>query len=149
MERDAEKTHWGSGEVLITGVRLLNRHGQPIQLLQSGEPLSVEIHYKVQEQVPSTVFGIAIYRSDGLWCYGTNTDIEAIDLSDLPNRGVICVDFPSLGLIAGTYTLDLAVHGIKGPTYDHYHPYCTFSVRSHIQDVGVYRPEHHWRIQEG
>ena len=143
---DATDTHWGSGEVIITAVRLLDRTGQPIDLLQSGDLLSVEINYKVLEHVPSMVFGIAIFRSDGLWCYGTNTDIEAVDLSHLSGEGTVCVDFDSLSLISGSYTLDVAIHDSKGRAYDYYHPYCAFSVRSQIQDVGVYRPPHRWRF---
>jgi ABC-type polysaccharide/polyol phosphate transport system ATPase subunit len=143
-----DSAHWGSGEVLITGARLLNSSGQPIQVLRSGESLSIEIHYAMQQPVSSLVFGIAIYRSDGLRCYGTNTDIEAIDLDHLPDKGIVHVDFDHLDLISGTYTLDVAIHDQMGSAYDYYHPYCTFLVRSHIQDVGVYRPVHHWRILE-
>lgn len=142
----AEESHWGSGEALITGIRLLNRAGQPIQLLTSGEAASLEIHYELLKPVPSVVFGIAIYRSDGLRCYGTNTDIEAVDLKDLARIGQVRVDFPDLNLISGTYTLDVAIHDKRGRAYDYYHPYCSFSVRSHIQDVGVFRPAHRWHV---
>jgi len=142
----AGKTHWGTGEVLITDVRLLDQTGQPIQLLQTGEPLTVEISYQMRDKVASSVFGISIYRSDGIWCYGTNTKIEAINLSNLPDQGVVCVEFPGLGLIPGTYTLDVAIHSSDGRAYDYYHPYCAFAMRSQIQDVGVYRPAHRWHI---
>lgn len=144
--QDKPQTHWGSGEVIVSDVRLLNQEGLPVHLIQCGEPLTIEIHYRMQRPVADAVFGIAIYRSDGLWCYGTNTNIEAINLGPLADSGVICVDFPSLGLIAGEYTLDVAVHDSSGRAYDYWHPYCAFSVRSHIQDVGVYRPAHQWRI---
>jgi ABC-type polysaccharide/polyol phosphate transport system ATPase subunit len=142
-----EGARWGSGEVLITDTRLLNPSGQPIQLLRSGEPLSVEIHYAMRQRVSPLVFGIAIYRSDGLRCYGTNTDIDAVDLEHLPPEGAVSVDFDRLNLVSGTYTLDVAIHDQIGNAYDYYHPYCTFVVRSHIQDVGVYRPVHRWRIR--
>jgi lipopolysaccharide transport system ATP-binding protein len=144
----ASTTHWGSGEMLITGVRLLNRAGQPVHLIESGEPLSVEIGYKVQRPTTSQVFGITLYRSDGLWCYGTNTAIEGIEMAELAEEGTVCIDFESLGLIAGEYTLDVAVHDIQGRAYDYYHPYCALAVRSHLQDVGVYRPAHRWRVNE-
>jgi len=144
----AGKTHWGTGEVLITDVRLLDQAGQPVQLLQTGEPLTIEISYQMREKVIDSVFGIAIYRSDGLWCYGTNTKIEAIGLSNLPDQGLVCIEFPSLGLISGAYTLDVAIHSHDGRAYDYYHPYCAFAVRSQIQDVGVYRPTHRWRIDQ-
>ncbi|MBC7262642.1 MAG: ABC transporter ATP-binding protein, partial [Chloroflexi bacterium] len=144
--KDKPQTHWGSGEVIVSDVRLINQEGLPVHLIQCGEPVTIEIHYRVQRPVADVVFGIAIYRSDGLWCYGTNTDIEAINLGPLADNGVVCVDFPSLGLITGEYTLDVALHDSNGHAYDYWHPYCAFSVRSHIQDVGVYRPAHQWRI---
>ncbi|MGC8786060.1 MAG: ABC transporter ATP-binding protein [Anaerolineae bacterium] len=144
--KDKPQTHWGSGEVIVSDVRLINQEGLPVHLIQCGEPVTIEIHYRVQRPVADVVFGIAIYRSDGLWCYGTNTDIEAINLGPLADNGVVCVDFPSLALITGEYTLDVALHDSNGHAYDYWHPYCAFSVRSHIQDVGVYRPAHQWRI---
>ncbi|MBC7233180.1 MAG: ABC transporter ATP-binding protein [Chloroflexi bacterium] len=146
--QSVSKTRWGSGEIIVSDVRLINRAGVPVHWIQCGDPLTIEIHYHVQRAVPDVVFGIAIYRSDGLWCYGTNTEIDAVDLGPLADDGVVCVDFPSLGLIAGEYSLDVALHDSDGHAYDYWHPYCAFSVRSHIQDVGVYRPAHQWRIGE-
>jgi hypothetical protein len=140
------KTRWGSGEIIVTDVHLTNQAGLPVHWIQCGEPLTIEIHYRMQRTVPDVVFGIAIYRGDGLWCYGTNTKIDAITIDPLADEGVVCVDFPSLGLIAGEYTLDVALHDSDGHPYDYWHPYCAFSVRSHIQDMGVYRPAHQWRI---
>lgn len=147
-DRVIPKTRWGSGEIVVSDVRLINQLGLPTCLIQTGEALTIEIHYKMQRMMSDVVFGIAIYRCDGLWCYGTNTKIDAVTLHALAEEGIVCVDFPSLGLIAGEYTLDVAVHDSDGHPYDYWHPYCTFSVRSHIQDVGVYRPEHQWRVGE-
>lgn len=140
-------THWGSGEVVVTGVRLLDEASAAIQLLQCGDAVTVEISYKILRRMPNTVFGVAIYRKDGLWCYGTNTEIDGISLEGLPDEGVVRIDFPSLGLIAGTYTLDVAIHDSQNRAYDYYHPYCTFQVRSLLQDAGVYRPAHRWLVQ--
>jgi len=144
----ATTNRWGSGEVVVTGVRLLDRTDASIQLLQCGDALTVEIGYKVLQRMPSTVFGIAIYRKDGLWCYGTNTEIDGVSLEGLPEEGIVRLEFPSLGLIAGTYTLDVAIHDSQSRAYDYYHPYCAFQVRSHLQDVGVYRPAHRWSVKE-
>jgi len=142
----AAASHWGSGEVVVTGVRLLDKTDAAIQLLQCGDTLTVEISYRVVHRMPSMVFGIAIYRKDGLWCYGTNTEIDGISLDGLPDEGVVRVEFPSLGLIAGTYTLDVAIHDSQNRAFDYHHPHCAFQVRSHLQDVGVYRPAHRWVV---
>lgn len=144
--KDEPKTHWGTGEIIVSDVRLVNRAGLPVHFIQCGEPLTIEIHYRVQRPVSDVVFGIAIHRSDGLWCYGTNTNIDAVNPSPLADSGVVYIDFPRFGFITGEYTLDVAVHSSDGHAYDYWHPYCAFSVRSHIQDVGVYRPVHQWRI---
>jgi ABC-type polysaccharide/polyol phosphate transport system ATPase subunit len=142
-----QQSHWGSGEVIITGARLLDQADRPIQLLQAGEPLRLEIGYQVLQDVPSLVFGFAFYRRDGLRCYGTNTDLESIDLDGLPPVGKVYVDFPSMDLIADEYTLDVAIHNKHGHAYDYYHPFCSFLVRSHTRDVGVYRPTHVWGVE--
>ena len=67
---------WGSREIEIVSVKMLHTSGQERYVYQSGEAARVVIHYQVHHAIPEAVFGIAILRSDGLWCYGTNTAID-------------------------------------------------------------------------
>jgi len=144
---DVDKSRWGTRDVEIISVRLLDGTGQDTHMLESGAPLTIEISYRVRLPVPDPVFGIGIYRDDGVWCYGTNTHIEQVPLDDLGEAGVVRIVFDRLELLEGTYTLDVAVHTPGGHPYDYHRPYCTFKVRSEVKDSGVFRPVHRWLIQ--
>jgi lipopolysaccharide transport system ATP-binding protein len=140
------KKRWGTREIEITAVRLLDGAEEETFLFESGQPAAIEIGYRINRPAETPVFGIGIYRDDGTYCYGTNTDIEDIPIDDLDSAGVVRVAFDSFAFIEGTYTLDVAVHTLGGYAYDYYLHYCTFAVRSRLKDAGVFRPAHHWEL---
>ena len=73
---------WGDHAVLIKAVRLLDGSSRPAATLASGEPARIEFDYEVRRPVNYyPAFGVAIYRSDDLMCYGTNTAIEGRQLT--------------------------------------------------------------------
>ena len=151
-EREEQsRSRTGNREVEITQVTLYGVNGQPRTLFESGEPFTVEINYQVHQAVDDVCFGIGLYRNDGLYCYGTNTlidDVE-VDIGGPGERGTVRVIFDWLGLLPGTYSLDVAVHARDGYPYDYYRGYCTFTTYSIIRDDGVYRPPHRWEVIRG
>jgi ABC-type polysaccharide/polyol phosphate transport system ATPase subunit len=138
---------WGGREVEIVAVKMLHASGQERYVYQSGDPVRVVISYKVHRPVPDTVFGIALMRSDGLWCYGTNTAVEDIPLPPLGEEGSVEVLLERLDFVAGTYYLDVAVHAMDGYPYDYHHGLYSFTVKSDLQEVGVCRIPHSWAIK--
>lgn len=138
---------WGSREVEITSVTMRQPSGEESYTFQDGAAARAVIHYLVHRPVQDPVFGIAIVRSDGLWCYGTNTAIEGIKLPPLGDEGRVEVLLERLDLMAGTYYLDVAVHAVDGYPYDYHHGLYTFTVKSDLHDVGVFRIPHSWTIK--
>lgn len=143
-EPTEEPKHWGTGEIQITDVRLLGEEGQHKHLFYCGEPLTIEIYYLARRSADDVVFGVGLYRSDGMYCYGTNTDIEQHPLALTPGAGSVSVHFDRFAFIEGTYSLDVAIHTSKGLAYDYYRGYHTLAVRSRWKDAGVFRPTHRW-----
>jgi lipopolysaccharide transport system ATP-binding protein len=137
---------WGSREVEIVSVRMLYASGEEGYVFQSGEPACIRLRYKVDRRVPEAVFGMAILRSDGLCCYGTNTEIEGLLLPPLGDEGTVEVFLERMDLVAGTYYLDVAVHTIDGYPYDYHHGLYAFSMKSDLPEVGVLRIPHSWVI---
>jgi lipopolysaccharide transport system ATP-binding protein len=137
---------WGSREIEVTATRLLNQHGESHLLFHTADPIRIEIAYAVREAVGEVVFGIGIHRLDGLAVFGTNTAIERIALPALGASGVVTIDFERLGLLEGTYRLDVAVHRVDGYPYDYHQGALRFSVRSAVNHVGVFEPAHRWNI---
>jgi lipopolysaccharide transport system ATP-binding protein len=138
---------WGSREVEIVAVKMFHSSGQERYVYQSGESVRMVIHYRVHRPVPDTVFGIALMRSDGLWCYGTNTAVEDLLLPPLGEEGDVEVLLERLDFVAGTYYLDVAVHALDGYPYDYHHGLYSFAVKSDLQEIGVCRIPHSWTIK--
>jgi hypothetical protein len=87
----AVEGRWGSREIEITEVTLLDRDQQPSFVFHSGDPMSIRL--KVLAHAPATdfAFGVSLFNADGVCCYGTNTFIEQMDPETL--EGEVAVTF--------------------------------------------------------
>jgi hypothetical protein len=106
----------------------------------------VSIRLKVRAAHPTDdfVFGVGLFNGDGVCCYGTNTLLEEMVSAELAGEAEVTFAIESLDLVEGTYKADVAVHKRDGAPYDYHRLLYTFRVKSRIQDVGIYRPRHHW-----
>jgi ABC-type polysaccharide/polyol phosphate transport system ATPase subunit len=140
----ATEGRWGSREVEITDVSLLDREGQPSFVFHSGDPIGVRVKLRAAHPVDDFVFGFGLFNADGVCCYGTNTYLEELSPQRLTGEAEATFAVESLDLVEGTYKLDVAVHKIDGFPYDYHRLLYTFRVKSRIHDVGIYRPRHRW-----
>jgi len=125
-----EDRRYGSGEVRIVGVRLLDGHGQEKQLFQVGEPLTVEMRYRAERRVERPVFGLAIHRSDGTHITGPNTQFAGLDIPVVKGEGAVLYRVDHLPLMEGTYFLSVAaVDSADTMVYDHHDRLYKFKVR--------------------
>lgn len=137
---------WGSREIEITGMRLLDKNGQEHGLFHTGDAATIVIDYKVNESTEDVVFGVGLNRADGLVILGTNTDIERINVPALQGTGQALFQIESLDLIEGSYSIDVAVHRQDGYPFDYHQGALKFLMRSAHKYVGVVAPKHAWKI---
>jgi len=140
----ASEGRWGSREVEIAQVTLLDRHGEPSFVFHTGDPMAITLKVRAAEPVDDFVFGISLFNADGVCCYGTNTYIEEMTPQRLAGEVDVTFDVAALDLVEGTYKLDVAVHKRDGYPYDYHRLLYTFRVKSRTHDVGIYRPTHRW-----
>src|SRR5258708_2852217 len=114
---ELEEERWGSGEVVLTRVALVDDKGLDIVALGAGTPVAIELDIKVREPQDDFVFGIGIYHADGTCVYGTNTDLEGLMSQRLERDGRARFIMPSLDLVSGTYRIDSAVHTRNGRSF--------------------------------
>ena len=143
---EVESKRWGSRKVELTSVRLLDMRGEERHMFSTGDPLVIEMDFMAREEVKEPVFGIAVHRSDGLLCYGTNTHLERSTIDVFRGAVRIRVEVASLDLVEGNYFLDVAVHKEDGTPYDYHHRSYRFGVRSQVKDIGIFRPSHRWHL---
>jgi ABC-type polysaccharide/polyol phosphate transport system ATPase subunit len=134
----------GSRAAEITSVAFLDRTGQPSQVLQTGDPLTLRLAVRAPSPLRDFVFGVGIFNAEGVCVYGTNTDLEQYESDAFTGDGTVDLAIESLDLVEGTYKIDVAVHSRDGAPYDYHRLLHTFRVKSPIKDIGVYRPKHRW-----
>lgn len=144
-----EEERWGSGEVILKRVSLVDERGHDLVALGAGTPVTIEMDVEVRAAQEDFVFGIAIYHADGSCVYGTNTDIEGWMAQRLERNGRVRFVMPSLDLVAGQYRIDAAIHTRNGRAFDYRRNVIRFVVGSRVHDIGIYRPQHEWRFEGG
>jgi ABC-type polysaccharide/polyol phosphate transport system ATPase subunit len=135
--------------VELTQVVLRDRHGDPASYIESGDPLTVEIAYRVNRPVDTPVFGVAIHRSDDVYVYGTNTWVDGFELAPLARDGRISLNYRKTDLMAGIYRITVAIsdsHSKDASPIDSHWQRHQFRVISELHDEGVARLEHIWEL---
>jgi ABC-type polysaccharide/polyol phosphate transport system ATPase subunit len=143
-EEERREGRWGRREIEITKVRLKSLGGKEKHVFSPDEGMKIEIDVETKSRLKDFVFGIGIFNSQGMSCYGTNTNIEDFEPLSIEGKGRIICRVEKLNLINGTYYLDVATHKKDGYPYDYHRSMYTFMVSSLHKDVGVFRPEHSW-----
>jgi ABC-type polysaccharide/polyol phosphate transport system ATPase subunit len=149
LARTDTGARWGSREIELTRVHLSDREGQERYLFETGEPCTVHLAFRAHRPVEDPVFGVGVFRRDGICCYGTNTALEGLALGKVDGDGEITMAIERLDLIEGEYFLDVAAHARDGHPYDYHSRLYAFAVRSRVRDTGVARLAHRWRLQPG
>lgn len=137
---------WGTREVEITSVSMRDESGAERYVFNCGDAAFIEIDYSTKTRVDRPVFGIGIFRTDGVWCYGTNTMIDEVQIPFVSGRGRIVFRLDRIPLLSASYYLDVAAHAENDHPYDYLSRLFTFAVRADRPEMGVFRPEHRWIV---
>ncbi len=148
-EEEREK-RWGSQEVTLQNVKMLDIEGKEKYIFDPKEPLTLQFEVECREKDEDDfVFGVGIFSSEGIQCYGTNTHIDRFVPKRLSGKGRVRLKIPALNLINGSYYLNVAVHKRDGYPFDYHHFLYTFRVGSSHRDVGIVRIPHDWEFSGG
>jgi len=142
-----EEERWGSGEILLRRVSLVDHRDRELVALGAGTSVAIDIDVDARVMQEDFVFGIGIYHADGTCVYGTNTDLEGFVSKKIEGPARVKFVMPSLDLVAGSYRVDAAVHTRNGRAFDYRRGVLRFVVGSRVHDIGVYRPKHEWRFE--
>ncbi len=145
----ATEGRWGTREIEITKVSISGPDGESGHVFQSGDDIKVHMTMTAKEPITDFVFGLGLFNADGVCIYGTNTNLEEFQPSQIVGECSVTFEMDSLDLIEGTYRLDLAAHKADGYPYDYHRLLYTFRIKSRVRDVGIYRPTHRWDFGGG
>jgi lipopolysaccharide transport system ATP-binding protein len=122
---------WGTRDIEITRVRLLDDTGNEHTSFATGGELTVAIDYVIHADVKEFVVGIGIKRSDGISLSGPNTKTSncRVMSGDPGTRGTMTYAIPRLGLLAAKYFLSALVYdGSFNHAFDHIEDALSFRV---------------------
>jgi lipopolysaccharide transport system ATP-binding protein len=122
---------FGSREVEIVRVELLDAADHERNVFQTHEPVTIRMHYVAHEPVEWPVFGIALHHPTGFWIMGPNSAFANLNIERLDGTGSIDYRIASLPLLTGRYQVSVAVYDetMLHP-YDHHDRLYTLVVQS-------------------
>ena len=141
---ERRENRWGRREIEIRHVTLRSLQGQPKHVFSPDEGMIIEMDVVAPAPTDDFVFGVGLFNSQGVSCYGTNTHLEDLESVRIDGEGRVEFRIGKLNLINGTYYLDVAVHKRDGYPYDYHQNLYSFLVSSPLKDVGVARLAHEW-----
>lgn len=109
----------GDGSATIINTELCANAGRPVQIVESGDPLTANVTVRFEKQVEAPVIGFLIRNRHGVHAYGTNTKEQKIQLGPLSSGEVVTIKFFFrcwLGI--DDYSISFAVHSPEGQAYD-------------------------------
>ena len=105
----------GTGELSFIGVELLSQAGQPVEVIDVGQPVRLRVRARSVAPVPDLVLGFLIKDRYGQDVFGTNTrQLERV-LHEIQAGRVLEWSFEFAATIGpGTYSVTVALHSYLG-----------------------------------
>ena len=109
----------GDGSAEIISAELTDAPQARVEIVESGEPLTLRVVVRFNQDVDDPVVGFLINNSHGIHAYGTNTKEQQIKLGAVRTGEVIEVNFAfDCWLGVDQYTISLAAHSRNGQAFD-------------------------------
>jgi lipopolysaccharide transport system ATP-binding protein len=138
----------GTGEVAIRHVRLTDGDGQARAEFHTGETLRVEVEFETRQPVDSPVMGVALFRDDGVYCYGPNTLFDGGLAGRFDGRYVLTAEFEDIPLLGGAYQASVSFYDRDHVyAYAWHHRLYPFTVRSDRPDHGLVWLRHRFSVR--
>jgi len=130
---DGERgSRWGSGEVQIVGIQILDAQGQPTEVLNTLEPARLVFELSAHMPVQDIVIGVRIDVMGGPLVWGTSTRRSSTTIGLVQGSGRVEMDIASLPLLEGVYDLSASVSDqTEHHPYDHWERKIRFEVRQY------------------
>jgi len=110
IELQVHKNRFGSLELEVQTVRILDAYDRPTAELLDDGPLTVELDYSTDEPVREPIFGVTILDDKKRVCYDTNSQRSVVALPNAAGRGGIAVCIDGLDLEDGHYFVDVGAY---------------------------------------
>jgi ABC-type polysaccharide/polyol phosphate transport system ATPase subunit len=100
----------GTKEVVIKDIQAFNRWRFKTDKIKCGQTIIVRVNFTAQKGIDNFHFGVAIFREDGVYCYGPNTKFDGLPIERIgKGDGYFEIEYKELLLMPGIYYLSVAI----------------------------------------
>ena len=136
-------------QIIIKNCLLLDKNGNAKNDFITGEEADFIFEYEVLDpNCGEASIELAIYRTDNLECYETNTFREGYSLMKLEGKGKIRYHFNKLNLITGGYYIEVGIRKKDGFPFDYREKACRLVMTSLDRERGIAKLDHKWVFEE-
>jgi ABC-type polysaccharide/polyol phosphate transport system ATPase subunit len=149
-EESGRGSRWGSGEVRVERLELLNGSDEPVTRVRTGEKVTFRLHYAASQPVEQPVFAMALHTLEGVELTRPNLRQSGPVPDRIEGAGVVDLVVDRLLLLPGTYDASAFVTDYAAlHTYDHRHRAVRFDVdpgTPHETDGGLISLGGTWQV---
>ena len=142
------RERWGTEEVRIDRIELLNEVGEKIDRIETNGAMSITTQLTAQTSVRSPVIKVSISKLDGDIVWSSTSRRSEIGLGNLNSPVLATIVVPKLPLLEGTYYISVACTDATGTTdYDHCQNWVRFDVHQNdLFEEGLVAVPSNWTI---
>src|SRR5882724_2698247 len=109
----------GDGSAEVLRVELLDAAKRRIEMVESGEPVSVRMRVRFRADIEDPVCGFLIRNRHGIHLYGTNTELQQVELGTVRRGEVVEIIFAfDCRLAPDSYSIAVAAHSPDAVSFD-------------------------------
>jgi hypothetical protein len=128
----------GDGSAQVLSVELFDSSRQRVELVESGEPVTVRLRVVFEKDVAEPVFGFLIRNRHGIHIYGTNTELQGLSFGEVKRGEVFEITFHFECWVApDSYSITVASHSLDAISFDWLDGALFFRVMSGTRMEGV------------
>jgi lipopolysaccharide transport system ATP-binding protein len=143
-----DEQRFGSVELEIGAVQLLDAESRPVTELLSGQAIQIEIAYVAIARLVAPIFYARVTRDDGLLCYDLDTEFSALSLAAIQGPGYVALHVDRLDLNSGRYVIEVGGYAQGWAyCYDFRSSVCSLTIRGTGRADAAMNVPHRWEIK--
>lgn len=100
----------GTREAVIKDLVIIDRWGRRIDKIKTGSKITIRVNFSINEEIDNFHFGLAVFREDGVYCYGPNTKLDGLAIEPMhKGDGYFELMYNNFSLAPGIYYFSAAI----------------------------------------
>ena len=145
---ELRRNRFGSQELQIVRVEVLDGDGAPTREVATGDPLRIVLELRGRLPVADPIVGVSVHRvGDGVVCWDVNTETDGVRLGSV-ETATVEVEIARVDLVPGEYAIDPGVYsGDWSHALDYHWQAYPLRVTGRAGGHGVTRPALAWNVR--